>query len=160
MWIFTDILLERNDQSSTERVMISRIDQQIYVNKLMIDAYCLPQDVSNKHLARYMLSYLAMICCVTSIMLLISGTPENLEKRRELWQYFKKKYRACTGEFALAAVVLSAIHRARFPMELLYDATEWLRRFTSLIKRNARCFGNMSWGNDNALSELWPAPRR
>ena len=82
----------RNDQSVNERVMISRIDQQIYVNKLMIDAYCLPQDVSNKHLARYMLSYLAMICCVTSIMLLISGTPENLEKRRELWQYFKKKY--------------------------------------------------------------------
>ena len=82
----------RNDQSVNERVMISRIDQQIYVNKLMIDAYCLPQDVANKHLARYMLSYLAMICCVTSIMLLISGTPENLEKRRELWQYFKKKY--------------------------------------------------------------------
>ena len=82
----------RNDQSVNERVMISRIDQQIYVNKLMIDAYCLPQDVANKHLARYMLSYLAMICCVTSIMLLISGTSENLEKRRELWQYFKKKY--------------------------------------------------------------------
>ena len=49
----------RNDQSVNERVMISRIDQQIYVNKLMIDAYCLPQDVANKHLARYMLSYLA-----------------------------------------------------------------------------------------------------
>ena len=72
----------------------------------------------------------------------------------------RRSIRACTGEFALAAVVLSAIHRARFPMELLCDATEWLRRFTSLIKRNARCFGNMSWGNDNALSELWPAPRR
>ena len=89
---FYRYFIGRNDQSVNERVMISRIDQQIYVNKLMIDAYCLPQDVSNKHLARYMLSYLAMICCVTSIMLLISGTPENLEKRRELWQYFKKKY--------------------------------------------------------------------
>ena len=82
----------REDQSVNESVMIRRIDQQLRVNKLMIDAYCLPQDVANKHLARYMLSYLAMICCVTSIMLLISGTSENLEKRRELWQYFKKKY--------------------------------------------------------------------
>ena len=89
---FYRYFIGRDDQSVNEKVMISRIDQQIYVNKLMIDAYCLPQDVSNKHLARYMLSYLAMICCVTSIMLLISGTPENLEKRRELWQYFKKKY--------------------------------------------------------------------
>lgn len=82
----------RDDQSVNEKVMISRIDQQIYVNKLMIDAYCLPQDVENRHLAKYMLSYLAMICCVTSVMLIISGTDENLGKRAELWQYFKKKY--------------------------------------------------------------------
>ena len=89
---FYRYFIGREDQSVNEAVMIRRIDQQLRVNKLMIDAYCLPQDVSNKHLVRYMLSYLAMICCVTSIMLLISGTPENLEKRRELWQYFKKKY--------------------------------------------------------------------
>ena len=89
---FYRYFIGRVDESVNEKVMISRIDQQIYVNKLMIDAYCLPQDVSNKHLARYMLSYLAMICCVTSIKLLISGTPENLEKRREISQYFKKKY--------------------------------------------------------------------
>ncbi len=80
----------RQDQSVNEQVMISRIDQQIRVNKLMIDAYSLPADVKSKRLSRYMLSYLAMICLVTSIMLLISGTPENLEKRRELWAYFKE----------------------------------------------------------------------
>ncbi len=81
----------RDDQSVNEKVMISRIDQQIRVNKLMIDAYRLPADVHNKNLSRYMLSYLAMICMVTSSMLLISGTPENQEKRRELWKYFREQ---------------------------------------------------------------------
>lgn len=80
----------RQDQSVNEQVMIGRIDQQIRVNKLMIDAYSLPADVKSKRLSCYMLSYLAMICLVTSIMLMISGTPENLEKRRELWAYFKE----------------------------------------------------------------------
>ncbi len=81
----------RGDQSVNEQVMIGRIDQQIRVNKLMIDAYDLPKDVKNRQLSKYMFSYLAMICCVTSIMLLISGTEENLENRRDLWLYFKEK---------------------------------------------------------------------
>ena len=79
----------RQDQSVNEQVMIGRIDQQIRVNKLMFDAYGLPDDVYNKRLARYMIGYLATICCVTSVMLTISGTEENIAKRKELWNYFK-----------------------------------------------------------------------
>jgi glycosyltransferase involved in cell wall biosynthesis len=80
----------RSDQSVNESVMISRIDQQILVNKLMFDAYSLPDDVFNKRLSQYMMSYLAMISLVTSIMLTISGTEENKAKRKELWRYFKE----------------------------------------------------------------------
>lgn len=80
----------RIDQSVNEQVMIGRIDQQILVNKLMFDAYSLPEDVFNRRLAQYMMSYLAMICLVTSIMLTISGTEENKKKRKELWKYFKE----------------------------------------------------------------------
>lgn len=80
----------RSDQSVNETVMISRIDQQIRVNKMMFDAYSLPDDVFNKRLARYMMSYLAMICLVTSIMLTISGTEEHRQKRKEMWRYFKE----------------------------------------------------------------------
>ena len=80
----------RSDQSVNESVMIGRIDQQILVNKMMFDAFSLPDDVFNKRLARYMMSYLAMICLVTSIMLTISGTEENIQKRRDLWNYFKE----------------------------------------------------------------------
>lgn len=81
----------REDQSVNEKVMIQRIDQQILVNNLMIDAYSLPKDVKNKHLAKYMMKYLAMICCVTSIMLIISGTEENRQKRKKLWSDFKAR---------------------------------------------------------------------
>ena len=80
----------RQDQSVNEQVMIGRIDQQIRVNKIMFDAYGLPDDVYNKRLARYMMSYLSTICLVTSVMLTISGTEEHLAKRKELWAYFKE----------------------------------------------------------------------
>lgn len=89
---FYRYFIGRDDQSVNEKVMIGRIDQQIYVNKLMIDAYCLPQDVDDKHLANYMMSYLAMICCVTSVLCIVSRSKENLAKRKELWLYLKKKY--------------------------------------------------------------------
>jgi glycosyltransferase involved in cell wall biosynthesis len=79
----------REDQSVTTANMINRIDQQIRVNKLMIDAYDLPEDVPNRRLSGYMFNYLTMITCITSMLLTISGTEENLEKRRRLWQYFK-----------------------------------------------------------------------
>ena len=81
----------REDQSVNEKVMISRIDQQIRVNKLMFDAYDLEEDVYNRRLSRYMQGYLQMICLVTSAMLMISDEPELLVKKKELWQYFKEK---------------------------------------------------------------------
>ncbi len=81
----------REDQSVNEKNMIARIDQQIRVNRLMIDAYDLNQDVKNRHLRNYMYNYLTMICTVTSTMLILSGTPENLAKRNELWKYFREE---------------------------------------------------------------------
>lgn len=83
----------REDQSVNENVMIGRIDQQIRVNKLMID-YIVEkksQASSNKKLYHYMLSYLDIITTVSSILLIRSGTEENLEKKKELWNYLKKK---------------------------------------------------------------------
>ena len=81
----------REDQSVNEKTMISRIDQQILVNRLMVDAYDLYEEVSNKHLRNYMFNYLTMIFTVTSVMLIVSNTPENIRKRDELWKYFREK---------------------------------------------------------------------
>ena len=79
----------REDQSVNEKVMIQRIDQQIKVNKIMVDSYDLWK-IPNRKLRRYMFNYLEIITVVSTIMLIRSGTQENLEKKRELWKYLKE----------------------------------------------------------------------
>ena len=83
----------RSDQSVNEDIMIGRIDQQIKVNKLMIDYLSdkKSQIAGNKKLYQYMISYLDIITTVSSILLIRSGTEENLSKKQELWDYLKKK---------------------------------------------------------------------
>ena len=85
---FYRYFIGRDDQSVNEKVMIKRIDQQIRVNKLMVDAY-LKASVSNRRLRMYMFSYLDIITTVSSIMLVRAGTEECLEKRQELQDYIK-----------------------------------------------------------------------
>ena len=80
----------REDQSVNEKVMIGRIDQQIKVNKIMIDDVDL-WSVKNPKCRKYMFNYLEIITVVSTVMLLRSGTQENLEKKRELWKYIKEK---------------------------------------------------------------------
>ena len=38
-----------------------------------------------------MVNYLEIITVISSILLIRSGTEENLEKKQELWKYIKKK---------------------------------------------------------------------
>ncbi len=85
----------REDQSVNEKVMISRIDQQIRVNKIMIDEYNLYDKklIPSRKLRHYMMQYLEIMMTISSIMLIRSGTQENLEKKKELWKYLKKKDR-------------------------------------------------------------------
>ncbi len=80
----------RNDQSVNEEVMIGRIDQQIKVNKMMIDAYDLWK-IPNKKQRKYMFNYLEIITVISTVLLIRSGTKENLEKKRELWRYIKQE---------------------------------------------------------------------
>lgn len=80
----------REDQSVNEKVMIGRIDQQIKVNKMMVDYY-VSTKIPNQKAAKYMLKYLDIITTVSSIMLILAETEEALEKKDELWQYIKEK---------------------------------------------------------------------
>lgn len=82
----------RDDQSVNEKVMMGRIDQQIKVNKLMIDAHDLNK-IKNKKLRDYMVKYLAMMMTVSSVFLIKEGSEESLEKRTELWKYLKNSSR-------------------------------------------------------------------
>lgn len=87
---FYRYFIGRDDQSVNERNMIARVDQQIFVTKEMIDMYDLKK-ISSKKLRQYMVNYLAIMMTVSSILLIRSKTRENLEKKRELWTYLKKR---------------------------------------------------------------------
>jgi len=87
---FYRYFIGRENQSVNEKVMISRIDQQIKVNKLMFDLVDL-NIISNKNMQRYMFHYLEIITIISSVLLIRSGTRENLLKKRKLWDYIKKK---------------------------------------------------------------------
>ena len=80
----------REGQSVNEQTMIRRIDQQLRVNYIMIDAYDL-WEIEPKHLREYMFSYLEMITVVSSAIGYVSKTDENLKKVKKLWKYIKEK---------------------------------------------------------------------
>lgn len=87
---FYRYFIGREDQSVHESVMIKRIDQQIQVNKLMIEAVQL-EDIENPNLYDYILHHLEIVTVISVVLLVHSGTAENLKKRKELWRYIKNK---------------------------------------------------------------------
>lgn len=87
---FYRYFIGREDQSVNEKNMIKRIDQQIFVTKTMIDMYSL-RKIPNKKLRNYMTNYLAIMMTVSSIICIRSKNQENLDKKKELWEYLKKK---------------------------------------------------------------------
>ena len=89
---FYRYFIGRDDQSVNEKVMIKRIDQQIRVNKIMVDVYN-RGNFTNKRLRAYMFSYLDIITTVSSIMLIRAETEEALQKKKELLEYIKSENR-------------------------------------------------------------------
>lgn len=87
---FYRYFIGREDQSVQENVMIKRIDQQIKVNKQMIDDLEL-EDITSPKLRQYLLHQLEIVTVISSILLIKSGTAENLQKKKELWRYMKEK---------------------------------------------------------------------
>lgn len=81
----------RSDQSVNETVMISRIEQNIRVNKLMLDVYA-KAEIESKKQRKYMLSFLEIVITVSSILLIKGGSPEQLARKKELWQEIKAEY--------------------------------------------------------------------
>ena len=93
---FYRYFIGRDDQSVNEAIMISRIDQQLKVNKIMID-YLVERKtelMKNKRRFQYMRNYLEIITTVSSILLIRSGTEEHLRMKKELWKYLKEKDRS------------------------------------------------------------------
>lgn len=78
----------RSDQSVNEKVMISRIDQQIKVTMIMIESHDLSQ-IKCKKLRNYMIKYLSMMMVICSVFLIKEGSDESIVKKEELWNNLK-----------------------------------------------------------------------
>lgn len=77
----------REDQSVNESVQVSRLDQQMRVTRLMVEAHKLPQGIPNWRLAHYMANYLGLIVAASSLFSLLEGTEKGLRARREMWEH-------------------------------------------------------------------------
>ena len=85
----------REDQSVNQQIMISRLDQQMRVNRLMADFYTDPGSMQRikdePALKEYMFHYLDIVTAVSSVMAICSGTEEHLRMKEELWAYIRTK---------------------------------------------------------------------
>jgi glycosyltransferase involved in cell wall biosynthesis len=100
---FYRYFIGREDQSVNEKVMISRIDQQLRVTKRMIESY-LSIEHNNEKCRYYMRNYLRIMMEISSIFLIISGTKEDLAKKKELWQFVKNKDKNLYKELRFCAL--------------------------------------------------------
>ena len=88
---FYKYFIGREDQSVNEAVMISRIDQQIRVNKMMVDIYAEHEKESlPEPLSEYLLHYLSTITIVTSTLLIKKNNDEAEAQRADLWRYIEE----------------------------------------------------------------------
>ncbi len=99
--------LGREDQSVNERVLMSRIDQQIRVTKLVTECVDLNK-VRSKYpkLAEYMTRNISIMMAISSIHLILIGDRDAMAKRHDLWEsireqspelYHKLKYGTLSG---------------------------------------------------------------
>lgn len=80
--------LGRDDQSVNDAVMITRADQQLRVNRIMLDFYIHHRDINPK-LRSYLRKYLQIITTITSVLLIKQNTKDSLAAKKQLWQEIK-----------------------------------------------------------------------
>ncbi|MDR0888384.1 MAG: glycosyltransferase family 2 protein [Coriobacteriales bacterium] len=81
----------REGQSVNEKVMTSRIDQQLAITRIMIDSVDLDDKDMKAPLHAYMVSYMTMMMTICSVFLLLSKRDDALEQRSEIWRYLEER---------------------------------------------------------------------
>nr|WP_279633295.1 glycosyltransferase family 2 protein [Marinilactibacillus kalidii] len=76
----------REDQSINEHVMMKRLDQQIKVNKLLIDEYKSAHPKSEK-LKAYLAHHVEVVTIISSALFNRIGTVESKRAKQALWHY-------------------------------------------------------------------------
>ncbi|MBQ4068283.1 MAG: glycosyltransferase family 2 protein [Lachnospiraceae bacterium] len=91
MYIDADLYhyyIGREGQSVTESTMVKRIDQQLLINRTLIEFFSKNKDI-NKQKYKFLLQYLDMMMCVASVICIVSDDKEILQKKKELWKFLK-----------------------------------------------------------------------
>lgn len=85
---FYRYFIGREDQSVNENKMIEQIDQQLFVNKKMIELYS-SNKVEDESCRQYLFQFLEIVTTVSSVLALKSNTEEDLWKKEMLWNYIE-----------------------------------------------------------------------
>ena len=85
---FYRYFIGRNDQSVNESVMIKRIDQQLKVNRILVDNLDLDA-IEQSDLRNYLLNHVEITTIISCALLNRAATPEHMLKKQELWQYIQ-----------------------------------------------------------------------
>lgn len=89
----------REDQSVNEKVMASRIDQQMRITRIMMESYHLYKDIEIVQLRSYMVNYFLMMMVICSVFTKLSDQPDARENLDQLWRdlhdYDRRMWRRC-----------------------------------------------------------------
>ncbi len=83
--------LGREDQSVNEKVLMERIDQQIFVTKTLLEKSNISGDIQlPEKLEHYLLRNISIMMAISDIHLVLIGDKDAMKKRKELWDYVKQ----------------------------------------------------------------------
>lgn len=123
----------RDDQSVNESVQIKRLDQQMRVTRIMVEAHKLPEGVTNRRLVGYMEQYLGLIVAASSMFALLDGTEKGLRARREMWDHIDSVDPMLKGRLGLRQPLVLAANLPGAPgrraSRALYRLAQRLYRF-------------------------------
>lgn len=89
----------REDQSVNERVMASRIDQQLRITRIMMNSYHLYDDIQPVQLRNYMVNYFVLMVTICSVFSRLSDQPDAMKNLRAFWdelhEYDRRMWRRC-----------------------------------------------------------------
>lgn len=86
---FYRYFIGRDDQSVNESVMIKRIDQQLKVNRILVDNLELDA-ITQPDLRSYLLNHVEITTIISCALLNRGGTAEHMMKKQELWNYIEE----------------------------------------------------------------------
>lgn len=89
----------REGQSVNEKVMASRIDQQVRITRIMMESYHVYKDITVSQLRSYMMNYFVIMMTICTVFSKLSEQPNAMDELRKLWKdlhdYDRRMWRRC-----------------------------------------------------------------